>query len=51
MWIFRIICLFRGHAFVDITTAEHPYQYCLHCGKEDHKAVYARVQVNTEDWK
>lgn len=34
MWIFRYTyCLFRGHAFVDITSAERPYQYCLHCGK------------------
>jgi hypothetical protein len=34
MWILRFFyCLFEGHAFVDITTAERPYQFCLRCGK------------------
>jgi hypothetical protein len=34
MWIFRYTyCLFQGHAFVDITTPQKPYKYCLHCGK------------------
>jgi hypothetical protein len=34
MWIFRFTyCFFQGHAFVDVTTTERPYQYCLHCGK------------------
>ena len=34
MWIFRFTyCLFQGHAYVDITSATRPYQYCLHCGK------------------
>ncbi len=33
MWIFRFTyCLFQGHAFVDITSTDRPYKYCLHCG-------------------
>jgi hypothetical protein len=34
MWIMRYFyCLFEGHAFVDVTTAKRPYQFCLRCGK------------------
>ena len=51
MWIFRYTwCLFRGHAFVDITSTMHPYRYCLHCGKVKEPAVILRsrtVQTST----
>jgi hypothetical protein len=34
MWIYRYTyCLWQKHAYVDITTSEQPYQYCLRCGK------------------
>ena len=42
MWIFRYTyCLLQGHAFVEITSTNRPYKYCLHCGKmEEPVAVY-----------
>jgi len=34
MWIFRFTyCLFQGHAFVDVSSTDRPYQCCLHCGQ------------------
>jgi hypothetical protein len=33
MWIFRYTyCLFNGHAYIDITSTQRSYRYCLHCG-------------------
>jgi hypothetical protein len=33
MWIVRFTyCLFRKHAFIDITSSRRPYQYCMRCG-------------------
>jgi hypothetical protein len=42
MWILRFIyCLLQGHAFIDVTTTNQPYRYCLHCGKVREPVILA----------
>jgi len=46
-WIY---CLFEGHAFIDVTATERPYQFCLRCGKiKEPTAVLVRSHVYPKD--
>jgi hypothetical protein len=46
MWIYRYTyCLIQQHAFVDITTSDRPYQYCLRCGKVKEPLAYLKKQA------
>ena len=45
MWIYRYTyCLIQQHAYVDITTSDRPYQYCLRCGKVKEPLAYLKKQ-------
>ena len=44
MWVFNfIVCIFRGHAFADISMEKSPYRYCLRCGKVETPPVYTHT--------
>ncbi len=43
MFIIRFLyCLIEGHAFVDTTATERPYQFCLRCGKIQEPSAYLK---------
>jgi len=45
MWIYRYTyCLIQQHAYVDITTLDRPYRYCLRCGKVKEPLAYLKKQ-------